>query len=85
MKILVRLTPDEVRRAAYGGVDRRISAMLDGRRGRRHENIPLERQQWWQTTIIGARWIIRGTLDYIRHLEGELRRARFSDYDLGDE
>lgn len=54
MKILVRLTPDEVRRAAYGGVDRRISAMLDGRRGRRHENIPFERQQWWQTTIIGA-------------------------------
>lgn len=35
--------------------------------------------------LLGARWIIRGTLDYIRHLEGELRRARFSDYDTGDE
>lgn len=35
--------------------------------------------------LLGARWIIRETLGYIRHLEGELRRARFSDYDLGDE
>lgn len=35
--------------------------------------------------LLGARWIIRETLGYIRHLEGELRRAGFSDYDTGEE
>ena len=54
MKILVTLTPGELREAATGGVDRRISAILDNRKGRRHEQIPLERQNWWQSDIIGA-------------------------------
>lgn len=34
--------------------------------------------------ILGARWIIRETIDYIRHLEAELRRAGFAEYDKGD-
>jgi hypothetical protein len=34
---------------------------------------------------IGLRPAIHDALDYIIHLEGELRRARFSDYDLGEE
>lgn len=54
MKILVTLTAEEMHDAASGGVDRRISAIMDQRRGRRHESIPDARQQWWQTTIIGA-------------------------------
>ena len=29
---------------------------------------------------IGARWIIRGALEYIRQLEGDLRRAGFTEY-----
>ena len=29
---------------------------------------------------LGARWIIRQTKDYIRQLEGGLRRAGFTEY-----
>lgn len=29
---------------------------------------------------LGARWIIRQTKDYIRQLEGDLRRAGFTEY-----
>lgn len=29
---------------------------------------------------LGARWIIRQTKEYIRQLEGDLRRAGFTEY-----
>ena len=32
------------------------------------------------STTLGARFIIGQTKDYIRQLEGELRRAGFTDY-----
>lgn len=34
---------------------------------------------------LGARWIIREAITYINHLEGELRRQGFADYDTGEE
>lgn len=37
-----------------------------------------------ESTPRSTRTVIRETLDYIRHLEGELRRAGFADYDKGD-
>lgn len=30
---------------------------------------------------LGARWVIRQTIEYINHLEAELRRAGFAEYD----
>lgn len=30
--------------------------------------------------LLGARWIIRQTKEYIRQLEGDLRRAGFTEY-----
>lgn len=34
---------------------------------------------------LGARWIIGQAISYINHLEGELRRQGFADYDTGEE
>jgi len=53
-KVLVTLTDDELSRVAHAGLDRRLDAMRRGRAGRRHESIPDWKQNWFQTTVIGA-------------------------------
>lgn len=53
MKILVTLTNEEMRAAAYGGVERRIHGITKGRRST-HPETPDHKQNWWQSDIIGA-------------------------------
>jgi hypothetical protein len=53
MKVVVTLTPSEVEKAAYGGVNRRIRAMKIQRRPNQQER-PEWEQKWWQSDIIGA-------------------------------
>lgn len=53
MKVLVTLTPDEMRKAATGGIERRIHGITKGRRST-HPETPDHKQHWWQSEIIGA-------------------------------
>lgn len=53
MKVLVTLTNDEMRTAAYGGVERRIHGITKGRRST-HPETPDHKQNWWQSEVIGA-------------------------------
>ena len=53
MKVLVTLTRDEMERAAYGGVQRRLAGMYQNRRST-HPETPDWRQQWWESNVIGA-------------------------------
>lgn len=53
MKILVVLEPGELREAAIGGIDRRISAIVNGRRSHVKEK-NYQQQNWWQSDVVGA-------------------------------
>lgn len=53
MKVLVILSSDELRAAAYGGVNRNIRAMEKHRKPNQAER-PDHEQHWWQTNIAGA-------------------------------
>jgi hypothetical protein len=53
MKVIVTLTPSELEKAAYGGVNRRIRAMKIKRKPNQQER-PEWEQKWWQSDIIGA-------------------------------
>lgn len=53
MKVVVELTPSEVRAAAQTGVERRIRAMQK-QRAPRQSGIPDWKQNWWQSDIVGC-------------------------------
>jgi hypothetical protein len=53
MKVLVTLTPDELERAAMGGVQRRINGLVKNRRST-HPETPDHEQNWWESHIVGA-------------------------------
>lgn len=53
MKVFVKLTQAELREAAIGGVDRRLSALAMNRRST-HPETPDHLQHWYQTSIVGA-------------------------------
>lgn len=53
MRVLVELTPAEVRNAAHAGCERRIRAMSK-RRAPRQDGIPDHKQAWWQSDIVGC-------------------------------
>lgn len=53
MKVLVTLSERELRKAAYGGMERNIDAMKRGRTSRQGDR-PYHEQNWWQSHIIGA-------------------------------
>jgi hypothetical protein len=53
MKVIVTLTPQELEKAAYGGVQRRIRALQRQRTPNQKER-PEWEQKWWQSDIIGA-------------------------------
>jgi len=53
MKVVVTLTPSELEKAAYGGVQRRIQGIMKGLKST-HSETPDYKQNWWQSDIVGA-------------------------------
>ena len=53
MRVLVQLTKDELERAAFGGVQRRLAGIFQNRRST-HPETPDWKQQWWESNVIGA-------------------------------
>lgn len=53
MKVMVTLTPDEIRTAGHAGVERRIRAMRKNRQPNQPER-PDWQQHWWESDIQGC-------------------------------
>jgi hypothetical protein len=53
MKVIVTLSPTELEKAAYGGVNRNIRAMKKQRKPNQQER-PEWEQKWWQSNIVGC-------------------------------
>jgi hypothetical protein len=53
VKVVVKLSKEELEFAAYAGVNRHIRA-LQRQRKPRQDNIPEHHQNWWQSDIIGV-------------------------------